>query len=163
MVTGFAEGFRSGYGMVEDTIERRQQRKNRDEDIARSLRLREEDLAREDRIRGEDLERDESRYQDELKRQADAAKEAKRQFDAELELKEKRLAADQASIDTNNAKLSILQANAKKEKEREEKFAGLEAAAVAAQQLLDYHFFYTELLLSPDQWRAKFCLFRKLN
>ena len=138
MVTGFAEGFRSGYGMVEDTIERRQQRKNRDEDIARSLRLREEDLAREERIRGEDLARDESRYQDELKRQADAAKEAKRQFDAELELKEKRLAADQASIDTNNAKLSILQANAKKEKEREEKFAGLEAAAVAAQQLLDY-------------------------
>ena len=56
MVTGFAEGFRSGYGMVEDTIERRQQQKNRDEDIARSLRLREEDLAREERMSDRDWE-----------------------------------------------------------------------------------------------------------
>ncbi len=149
MVTGFAEGFRSGYGMVENTIERRQQQKNRDEDIARSLSLREEDLSREERIRGEDRElaktirtedrnRDESRYQDELKRQAAATKEATRQFNEELKLKEKRLAADQASIDTNNAKLGIIQANEKKNKEREDKFAGLEAAAVAAQKLLDY-------------------------
>ena len=138
MVTGFAEGFRSGYGMVEDTIERRQQRKNRDEDIARSLRLREEDLAREERIRGEDLARDESRYQDELKRQADAAKEAKRQFNERLAFDREKLAAEKARKDTDDAKLSILQANAQKEKEREEKFAGLEAAAVAAQKLLDY-------------------------
>ncbi|MBJ34087.1 MAG: hypothetical protein CMC89_05105 [Flavobacteriaceae bacterium] len=138
MVTGFAEGFRSGYGMVENTIERRQQQKNRDEDIARSLSLREEDLAREERIRGEDRERDEERYQKELKTQAEATKEATRQFEERIGFDREKLAADQARQDTDDAKLKILQANAQKEKERADKFAGLESAAIAAQKLLDY-------------------------
>lgn len=149
MVTGFAEGFRSGYGMVENTIERRQQQKNRDEDIARSLSLREEDLAREERIRGEDRElaktirtedreRDEERYQKELETQAEATKEATRQFEERIGFDREKLAADQARQDTDDAKLKILQANAQKEKERADKFAGLESAAIAAQKLLDY-------------------------
>jgi len=135
MVTGFAEGFRSGYGMVEDTIERRQQRKNRDEDIARSLRLREEDLAREERIRGEDQARE-----DKIRKEDRELAETIRRDELERQKKldKSRIDADNATRLANEQKLAMLKDQESREKKDALKAAELKAAALAGQKLLNY-------------------------
>ena len=124
MVLGFAEGFRSGYGMVEDTIERRQRRRDRREDIERLDRIREEERTQRRMEREEDLVRSAMERQQDIDfRQEQLQVERDRiGFDQGLKLAQQINQNNKSDIEIQEAKLRIglVEEEQKRKKEEED-------------------------------------------